>query len=144
MNSIAESILILVTLLFKRSDGHRTHFAELLEGPFQLFLGVVAERTLKRHLMDAFQAAFGKDVISRTGRGRKVIFRVENKYWLDEANNVTPMDSSEFDNIGRLDEFASGSKVAFRRKAIQDRCYLHVGLLLRGRGNEPNVILHLP
>ena len=41
MNSIGESVRILVSMLYKRDGEHRIFFHDLLQGPFRLFLGIV-------------------------------------------------------------------------------------------------------
>ena len=130
-------------MLYRKDKEHQTFLTDLMEGPFSMFLGVVGEKTLQNCLIDSFKAEFGEDMIQRDGKGSKVFFLVEPKFWLEEAHYVTPMDSQEFDHVDRLDQFLSGSKVAFRRQVIPGKHIFHTGILLRGKPNEPNAILEV-
>ncbi len=56
---------------------------------------------------------------------------------------MTPMDSQEFDQVDHLNQFLSGSKIAFCRQVTPGQHYRHTGTLLRGKNNEPNVILEV-
>ena len=70
MNSIGESVRILVSMLYKRDGEHRIFFHDLLQGPFRLFLGDVGGRSLKNHLRNSFEAEFRTDVAQSDGHLR--------------------------------------------------------------------------
>lgn len=95
---------------------------------------------MKNIIIRAFEEIFGEEVVQRTGH-HPIHFSVELKFFLDEAKNIFPADSGKFENVDHLDQFLTGSKVAFRRHTCFGKSYLHTGILLRGK--EENVILEV-
>ena len=83
-------------------------------GPFRTFLQVICKRTLKALIIEAFKEIFGDDIVQRNGKYGHIFFPVKVKFFLDEAEYVTPVGSEEFGNVEHLHNFPSGSKVAFR------------------------------
>ena len=45
MNSIENSVWILVSMLYKRDDEYVVVYNDLVQGPFRLFLGIVGKRS---------------------------------------------------------------------------------------------------
>ena len=107
-----------------------------------MFLGLVSEQTLKKHLSAALQAKFGDD-IKQSDRNCKVYFPVAMRFHLTEASCIVPADTSEFEMVDHLSQFLSGSKVAFRRKIVPGLTFLHTGIMLRGRNGEPVSIMEV-
>ncbi len=121
-----------MSLLYKKNREHKTFLTDPCGGPFRIFLGVVRERTLKNCLMESFKAEFGEDMIERSGRGRKVFSLVKPKFRQDRVLYMPPMDSQELGQVDYLNQFASGSKIAFRREVTPGSSYLHTGILVCG------------
>lgn len=141
MNSEYDSVKLVVSKLYIKNIHEKLY----LTGIFRQFIHESKdERKLKDMLCAAFKEIFGEDTVQHSGRGHRISFLVENKYDLESAEHVAPVDSVEYEDVTHLTQFQTGCKVAFRRKlGPTSLTYLHTGILFRGRNGVPNAILQV-
>jgi hypothetical protein len=74
----------------------------------------------------------------------RFFFPVALRFHLKDASYIVPVDSPEFREVDHVQQFLSGSKVAFRRKSMFPGIeYFHTGILLRGQDGQVPFLLEV-
>eukprot|EP00094_Tigriopus_californicus_P014266 TCALIF_13827-PA protein Name:"Protein of unknown function" AED:0.63 eAED:0.83 QI:0/0/0/0.66/1/1/3/0/195 len=103
------------------------------------------EKSQEWGFQDAVISKFGADAIMKD-RTRSKIFKIENKYVVEEAQNIGPLQSDRFLSIYELGDFLCGSKIAFESSPTRlimgySASFYHTGILFTRRdGGEPDVV----